>query len=179
MRFHFYEKLPIAGGYDTFYGYLSKSVGYFTKYGDNDCDCVDFMDLWENDKPAASDMDEIGGEYVEYKFADRVNTLIENAANNEEDTPFFIVYSMHLPHYPSEIPSDKLQTYDDDENYSQKNNDYIYPSFTDGGSFKCRSTTQSQVNLMDEIIGSIVSKLKELSLYEKTLLYSHLTMVVL
>ena len=169
--FNTYAKLPAAKGYDTFYGYLSKSIGYFTKYGDNDCDSVDFMDLWENDKPAASNMDEVdGARYVEFEFAERVTSLIENAANDEENTPFFIMYSMHLPHYPAELPQDQLQTWDDDENYCQANNDYIYPGFTDGDLFQCRSTIQSQVNTMDSIIGGIIDKLKELSLYENTLI---------
>lgn len=166
-----YDKLPTKKGYDTFYGYLGKNIAYFTKYGDNDCNGVNFMDLWENGAPAADSMDDIDDTtYIEYKFANRVKSLIEDHAESNNESPFFLMYSMHLPHYPTEIPKDKYQIWQDDENMCQTNNDYIYPSLTNGDDFKCRSVVQSQVNLIDEIIGSIVDKLKELNLWHNTLI---------
>eukprot|EP01083_Nonionella_stella_P212107 766306_1 len=99
---------------------------------------------------------------------DRVNDLINSYSNSND--PFFLMYSMHLPHYPSEIPQKHLQTFPNDENTCQAENDYIYPGFTDGTLFQCRSTLQSQVNLMDHIIGKVINTLKQNNLYDNTLI---------
>merc|ERR1711971_142326 len=74
--FSTWDRLPRAKGYDSFYGYLGKSLGYFSKLGDNDCSETDFADLWEDDAPALSSLDELDGEYVELMFAQRVQDVI-------------------------------------------------------------------------------------------------------
>lgn len=52
----------------------------------------------------------------------------------------------------------------------QRKNEYVYPGFADKEQFQCRSIVQSQVNLLDDIVGQIVDKLKENELWDDTLL---------
>jgi len=163
-----FKHLPLAKGYDTFYGYLSKSIDYFTKQADNDCNGVFFADLWENDGPATSLEELDRTTFVEYDFRDRVIDLIDSYADSE--TPFFIVYSMHLPHYPSQIPEDQYEVFEDDENMCGALNTNIWPGFTDKTEFMCRSVLQSQVNLMDRIVGQVVTALDTNGLYDDTLI---------
>ena len=49
-----------------------------------------------------------------------------------------MVYSMHLPHYPAEIPNEYYQRHDLDENLSQEYNDEMFSGFTECDEFKCR-----------------------------------------
>eukprot|EP01084_Bolivina_argentea_P056022 102589_1 len=169
--FSTYSRIPTRKGYDTFYGYLSKSITYFSKLADNDCDGVELVDLWENGAPAFSSMSEVDGElYVELGFMNRVQDLIKGYASSDEDTPFFIMYSMHLVHYPNEIPEDFLVSFDNDESMCKEDNDEIWPGYTAGDTFQCRSVLQSQVKLMDHIIGKIANTLKDNDLWRDTLI---------
>ena len=164
-----YAQLPLNKGYDSFYGYLSKSISYFEKLADNECDGSPFIDLWSDDAPAYDSMDKIdNSSYVEFEFRDKVKELI--TSYEDSDDPFFIMYSMHLPHYPTEIPAEYLEIFGDDENYCADNNDYIYPGYTNGTSFHCRSALQSQVKLMDVVVGDVVETLKQANLWDNTLI---------
>ena len=162
-----YEHLPLNKGYDSFYGYLSKSVLYFEKLAYQQCGGV--IDLWSDNEPAFDSMDLVNSDtFIEFEFADKVKELI--TSYEDSDDPFFIMYSMHLPHFPTDVPADNLETFEDDENYCQAMNDYIYPMLTDGDSFHCRSALQSQVNLLDTIVGSVVESVKEANLWDDTLI---------
>jgi len=174
------DKLPISKGYDSFYGYLGKSVTYFSKKGDGLCNGLDYRDFWEDDHPvvdSAADLED--DKYIEFMFADRVNEIIsgyghsEHEDEDQDEGPFLLFYSMHLPHYPSEIPEEYLQSFDDDINDCQADTASIYPGYSSeefGADFQCRSITQSQVNLMDALIGGIVDNLKASNLWDDTLL---------
>jgi len=169
--FSSWDRLPRAKGYDSFFGYLGKSLGYFSKFGDNDCLGTDFADLWQDDGPALTSLDELDGEYVELLFAQRVQEIIE--AQAQEEQPFFLMYSMHLPHYPAEVPEEWLERFADDESQCQYGNEYIYPTLTaaeHGDEFACRSVLQAQVSMLDAIVGGVVDTLKEQSLWDDTLL---------
>ena len=84
-----------------------------------------------------------------------------------------IFYSSHLPHYPAQIPREYLidDPYNDDINdCSAGRFEFVYPGLNDPEQYKCRTITQSQVNLLDEIVGQIVDKLKANDLWDNTLL---------
>ena len=48
--------------------------------------------------------------------------------------------------------------------------EYVFPGMTDEDSWECRSIAQSQVHLLDDIVGEIVDRLKVNGLWENTLL---------
>jgi len=109
---------------------------------------------------------------VELMFAQRVQDVIV-AQSQSESEPFFLMYSMHLPHYPSEVPEQWLQRFADDENQCQYGNEYIYPTFTSlehGDEFACRSVVQAQVSMLDSIVGGVEQTLRDAGQWDNTLL---------
>jgi len=183
VGFATWDKLPVSNGYDSFYGYLGKGVEYWSKQGDPMCNVVDYIDFWEDDHPVVDSMDNLDRDtYVEFMFKDRVNEIINSygtsADNNADDIdddsdPFLLFYSMHLPHYPSQVPEEYLESFENDVNYCKETGAEVYPGYKAGENrdeFKCRSIVQSQVNLMDSIVGDIVDNLKANDLWDNTLL---------
>eukprot|EP00485_Elphidium_margaritaceum_P006977 CAMPEP_0202705486 /NCGR_PEP_ID=MMETSP1385-20130828/18021_1 /ASSEMBLY_ACC=CAM_ASM_000861 /TAXON_ID=933848 /ORGANISM="Elphidium margaritaceum" /LENGTH=535 /DNA_ID=CAMNT_0049363719 /DNA_START=41 /DNA_END=1645 /DNA_ORIENTATION=- len=174
-----YKQLPVSRGYDTSFAYLGKSVDYFAKtsfmkHGDSICDNV-YIDLWENDGPAAMSMDDIDQhEYVEDIFAGKVLSTIDEMSTSEQ--PFFLFYASHLPHFPTQIPDDSVAQgiytdFEDDENQCGEQNDFVFDGYyEDKKDWKCRSILQAQVKKLDEIVGSITTSLKENNLWDKTLI---------
>lgn len=92
---------------------------------------------------------------------------------NYNRAPFMMLYSSHLPHYPSMVPQDKLEedvTGINDENHCSAMTSEVYPGYEQSvEGIQCRTTFQSQVNVLDEIVGEIVDKLKFNGLWESTL----------
>eukprot|EP01083_Nonionella_stella_P094766 265996_1 len=177
-----FRHIPIARGYDTSFGYLGKSINYFTKKVERTCDQWNlYLDLWENDAPV-SDQDDLSSDvYVEELLVTRVLDKLDEMAHNSEDEPFFIFYASHLPHYPSQLPSDCVEKgfyteFDDDEGQCEQNvitnpDNQIYPDWEDDISgYYCRSLLQAQVSVLDDIIGQITDKLKENDFWENTLI---------
>ena len=91
-----YEQVPTSKGYDYFYGYLSKANGYFDKMGMDRCQ--DDVDLWEMGKPAHDNVDDMDAErYIEFDFRDKTLDILDQIKEKEDDDPFFLMYSSHLP----------------------------------------------------------------------------------
>ena len=108
-----YRQIPINRGYDTSYGYLGKSISYFTKKGDSVCS-QSYIDIWENDAPAKDAVSDVNlDEYSEYVFAQKVLTKIDEMAAKRDEIgesyPFFMFYASHLPHYPAQLPEDCIE----------------------------------------------------------------------
>ena len=177
------RQLPINRGYDTSYGYLGKSISYFTKMGDGACS-QSYIDLWENDAPAVDDISEIDlDEYSEYLFRDRVLAKIDEMAELDEAShtnggkyPFFLFYASHLPHYPSQLPEDCIDEgyysdFHDDESQCSNGNSQIFPGYyEDTSAWGCRAILQAQVAVLDDIVGDITASLKNNGLWERTLI---------
>eukprot|EP01084_Bolivina_argentea_P254031 426954_1 len=170
-----FRQLPINKGYDTYYGYLGKSIGYYSKKGDAICSKY-YVDLWEDDHPAYDNIDDVDKEeYVEHTFADRVLTTIDDMAVKED--PFFIFYSSHLPHYPVQLPptciADGLyEEFERDTDMCRNMNLHMVSlEYTDDRDlWKCRSILQAQVGVLDDIVGQITTKLQENGLWDNTLI---------
>ena len=86
-----FAQIPVAKGYDSFYGYLGKVISYFDKTSINDCPNLGDRDLWHNDKPAV-DLDPDDDNYVEFIFREKVLDIIENH-NAMGESPLFLMYS--------------------------------------------------------------------------------------
>jgi len=111
--------------------------------------------------------------YVEFTFKRKVEEII--AAHGEggfmENEPFFLEYSSHLPHFPAQVPEEWLERdiYGTDESECSKSIEFIYPEFDSGYTFECRTATQSQVNLLDNIVGEVMDSLRAANLWDNTL----------
>ena len=73
---------------------------------------------------------------------------------------------------PAQVPADKLERdiYGTDENMCQSGVDFVYPGADNGGAFECRTFLQSQVNLLDEIVGEVINEIVQHDLWEDTLI---------
>eukprot|EP01084_Bolivina_argentea_P254030 426953_1 len=167
------EQLPHGRGYDTSFGYLNHQNDYWneslSEKNNNLCDDQQVVDLWETSHPANTSNNT--GIYEEFLFAQHVYKHIDDAANNP-DVPFFIFYASHISHNPNEVPKQYLTNWDNDEDVCSQIPWEVYPGFDTSvpSNYHCRSITQSQVNLLDIIIGNITSKLKTNGQWNNTLI---------
>jgi len=173
-----FAHLPINKGYDSFFGYLGKAIGYFDSMSYNDCPNLGDVDLWEDDHPAFESVEAMtealndDDGYIEFTFKRKMLDLLDQYADDETDTPFFAMYSSHLPHFPLQIPQDRLEAdiYDFDESMCASHL-LIFPEMDyNNDAWECRTIAQSQVHLLDEIVGEIVDRLKTNGQWENTLL---------
>eukprot|EP01083_Nonionella_stella_P026630 73347_1 len=164
------EQLPFGRGYDTSFGYLSHANDYWDESCDLglNCDNTSIVDLWNTSQPAFGYN---GTMYEEFQFAREVYNHLDNAVKHPE-TPFFIFYASHLTHTPNQIPKQYLSTWTNDEDECSEHPYVVYPGFntSDPTNYHCRSLTQSQVNLLDIIIGNITAKLTANGQWNNTLI---------
>jgi len=169
----FSEGVPEKQGFDIFFGFncQRQAHSYFPNH------------LWRNDRrvelrneiippgtklPEGVDIyDEKNYERffqqdysAEIIFNESLAFIEENAGN-----PFFLYYSTTLPHKPIQAPKrlvDKyVKKFGDEEPY------------TGGSYYPCRyprATYAAMVSYFDEQVGQMVAKLKELGIYENTLI---------
>lgn len=129
---------PLKLGFDHFFGYNCQrhAHSYFPTY------------LYRDDKRfdlPGNDGKGIGKTYAQNLIADE--TLAWVAAN--KDKPFFLFYSITLPHGRHEIDSQGIYK---DEKWTEQQKNYA-----------------AQVTRLDSDVGRLLAKLKELKLDEKTL----------
>ena len=56
----------------------------------------------------------------------------------------------------------------DDESECSQQTPYIYPGFN--GTYKCRQTYSSMVNLLDSLVGNVTQQFVDLGLWDNTLM---------
>ncbi len=167
------EGVPNAQGFDYFYGYNCQRQAHnlFPTH------------LWENDKrvyleneflaphvqraPAEGETeDEFFETFHQKEYAP---TAIHNAAKKfiESHTtkPFFLYYASPLPHVPLQAPKRWVKHYQKkfgpEEAYVGKS---YFPNQTP------RATYAAMISYLDEQVGDLVKQLKEVGLYENTLI---------
>ncbi|SEA14328.1 arylsulfatase [Porphyromonadaceae bacterium KH3R12] len=169
----FTEGVPEKQGFDLFYGYNCQRQAhtYFPNH------------LWRNDErvslrneviPPTTGLPEGADKYDEksYEFLwqhDYSAELIHNESlrfiEDNATTPFFMFYATTLPHTPLQAPKRLV------DKYVEKLGDEE-PS-TGGSYYPCRypnATYAAMITYLDEQIGEIIDKLKELGIYENTLI---------
>lgn len=129
---------PLKVGFDHFFGYNCQrhAHSYFPTYL--------YRDDTRFDLPG-NDGKGVGKTYAQNLIADE--TLAWVAAN--KDKPFFLYYSITLPHGRHEIDSQGVYK---DEKWTEQQKNYA-----------------AQVTRLDSDVGRLIAKLKELKLDEKTL----------
>lgn len=146
----FSEGSPMKQGFDHFYGYVGQqhAHNYFTTYLRQNEDSVT---LTENiDKP----------------FSVYSPVVIEKEAlkfiEKNQSKPFFLYFSPTLPHNPYHQPDDSLLAY-----YAKKTGYPVGDPYSEDFSVPKYAALSAR---LDAEVGSIVAKLKELNIFENTLI---------
>lgn len=135
---------PVNHGFDEFYGYVSGNVDYISHR-----DGIGLYDWWHN----ADTVYEEG--YVTDLITNRALEFMERNKNN----PFLIYIPHEAPHYPYQGRNDKADRLPGQDFQAQGSN-------TDK-----KGTYKEMIEIMDENIGRIFTKLQELRLNENTIVF--------
>ena len=166
------EGLPNKQGFDFFYGYNCQRQAH-TLYP---------MHLWRNDErhllsnknvpPHANleDNTDINDSlsYSDFELIDYAPELMHNEALNfidkNQNKPFFLYYASPLPHVPLQAPKRWVDYYQSkigsEEPYTGKS---YFPNLTP------RATYAAMISYLDEQVGDLIKKLKDIGQYENTL----------
>ena len=108
-----------------------------------------------------------------------LETIDRHAATNkklqpEEQQPLFLFYAPHVAHCPLQVPQSYLDQFDyieDDEGMCEgKTYDVTGPNQTAPPPISCRKQYHAMVKLLDDILGSLVDRLKEHGMWDNTLM---------
>ena len=159
---------PKAQGVDEFYGYNCQLLAH-SYYPDH---------LWDNDRriELTDNCDEVPygqGTYSQDLIHGRSLAFLERAA--KEGKPFFMWYPTIIPHAELIVPEDSIiqklrGRYPETPFHGT---DQGMPGFRKGGYVSQeypRATFAAMVTRLDTYVGQIVDKLKELGLYDNTIL---------
>lgn len=153
---------PMKQGVDHFFGYNCQRMAhnYYPPY------------LWDNDRKVELPENKDGklGTYSQYLIQKKTLKFIEQQKSN----PFFLFIPMVLPHAELIVPEDSIirQFRGKFEETPYKGVD-PYTAFKKGG-YKSqehpRATHAAMVTRIDIYVGQIIDKLKEVGVYENTLI---------
>ena len=165
---------PNNQGFDFFYGYICQRQAH-TYYP---------LHLWKNGEkdtlnnklvPPHTGLPEGADPYDPESYSDfRLTDYAPDLMCNEtmkflernKDNPFFLYYATPIPHLPLQAPKQWVDYYvekfGDEEPYTGDNG--YFPSRYP------RATYAAMISYMDENVGKIVDKLKEMGVYENTLI---------
>ncbi|MBQ6266290.1 MAG: sulfatase-like hydrolase/transferase [Clostridia bacterium] len=139
------ECRPNANGFDEFSGFLAGCLDYYSHifyYGMADGGADPTHDLWENDTEVYAN-----GEYL----TERITRKSVDFIQRHREDPFFLYVAYNAPHYPMHAPARYLDRFPD------------LPWD--------RRITAAMLSAVDDGVGEIVGKLRELGLLEDTILY--------
>ncbi len=137
------KHIPKGRGFDSSFGYLSAANNYYNE-SVGSCGDSPIVDLWNYDKPAS---DSNGTKYEEELFQDH---LLDIVNNHDPSTPLFLYYAAHIVHKPYQVPDEYLKMFD----------------FIDND---LRRVYHAMVKYLDDVVGRLVSALKEKNLWDNLL----------
>lgn len=168
------SSVPWNMGFDFYYGYLCQRSAqcYYPQYLYRNAE-REYLDnpFMELDSKLGKDQDPYDmSNYEPYKgrqySPDLMYREIEGFIDANADSPFFVMWTTTLPHSAMQAPDSYIQHYVDrfgDEK----------PVARAGGYFPCRyprATYAAMISYLDHQVGQLVDHLKELGLYEDTII---------
>jgi arylsulfatase A len=155
------EGSPMQQGFDAFYGYLDQRLAhhYYPNY------------LWENDKKITLEKNQglEKGQYAPNLIHSKALTFIEKHKNE----PFFLYYPSIIPHAELFAPASYLNRFKGKFNpeKSFKGVDYgdLYKQGRYGSQENSHAAFVAMITLLDDQVGEIVQKVKDLGLEENTI----------
>lgn len=167
------EGIPNKQGFDFFFGYNCQRQAH-TLYPTH---------LWKNEErvflenkilpphqgfPENADSTDINN-FQKYNQKDYAPEVMHREAltflEENEGNPFFLYYASPLPHVPLQAPQKWVEYY---QKKFGEEAPYIGKSY-----FPCyspRATYAAMISYLDEQVGDLISKLKDLGVYENTLI---------
>lgn len=133
---------PVHHGFDEFYGYLSGNVDYISHR-----DGIGLYDWWQNADTC----------YEEGYVTDLITNHALEFLEENRDNPFFLYLPHEAPHYPYQGRNDKADRLPGEK----------FPAL--GSRPDKKQAYKEMVEIMDENIGRVFNKLKELGLENNTL----------
>ncbi|MTB51424.1 arylsulfatase [Lewinella sp. W8] len=167
------EGVPNRQGFDYFYGYNCQRQAhnlYPTHLWENDQRVFLNNELMAPHQEHEQGEDQTDDEFFnQFILEDYAPELMHRAAlefiEEQRDTPFFLYYASPLPHVPLQAPQRWV------DHYREK----LGPeaAYREKAYFPCqypRATYAAMISYLDEQVGDLVAKLKELGQYENTLI---------
>ena len=166
--------VPNLQGFDAFYGYNCQRQAH-NLYPSH---------LWENEtkvflendlispttklNPEDNPMDESSYSiFTQKEYApDKIHQKALSFIENNKDNSFFLLYASPLPHLPLQAPVESVNTYRgiiDDPNPYLGNQSYFPNRFP-------KATYAAMITHLDNQIGELIQKLKEMGQYENTII---------
>ncbi|MCB0584624.1 MAG: arylsulfatase [Phaeodactylibacter sp.] len=167
------EGVPNRQGFDFFFGYNCQRQAH-TYYP---------MHLWKNEervlldnKPVAPHSNLPEGadphdpaSYADFRLTDYAPALMHREAlrfmEENREGPFFLYYASPIPHLPLQAPQEWVEYYQKklgpEEPYTGKS---YFPNRTPS------ATYAAMISYLDQQVGELVAKLKELGAYDNTLI---------
>ena len=166
--------VPNLQGFDTFYGYNCQRQAH-NLYPSH---------LWENEtkvflendlispttklNPEDNPMDESSYSiFTQKEYApDKIHQKALSFLENNKDNSFFLFYASPLPHLPLQAPVESVNAYReilDDPNPYLGNQGYFPNRFP-------KATYAAMITHLDNQIGELIKKLKEIGQYENTII---------
>ena len=139
------ECRPNSNGFDEFSGFLAGCLDYYSHifyYGMADGGSNPTHDLWENENEVYAN-----GEYLTERITQKSVDFIER----HKDGPFFLYVAYNAPHYPMHAP----------EKYLERFPDLPWD----------RRIMAAMISAVDDGVGEITEKLRELGLFDDTIIY--------
>ncbi|XP_067659223.1 arylsulfatase J-like [Haliotis asinina] len=137
---------PTYRGFDSFFGYYSGALDYYSKTYESEFSGHPFLDLRDDIHPAWTSSRDIS--YSTHMFTDRAIDVINQ---HNTSTPLFLYLSLQNPHFPLQVP----------EKYTD-----MYPDVANEG----RRTYCGMVSALDEGVGNVTAALKERGMMDNTLI---------
>ena len=169
------DGVPNKQGFDFFFGYNCQRQAH-TYYPQH---------LWRNEEivklensltlPRTKELDGDGDpnkseSYARYTLSDYAPDLMIKEAlafiESSQDKPFYLHFTTTIPHVPLQAPAEWVEKY-----RSTIGEEKPYPG--DKGYFPCQypmATYAAMVSYLDDQVGQIVKKLKEMGVYENTVI---------
>lgn len=155
------EGSPLKQGFDTFYGYLDQALAHhYYPYH-----------LWENDEKRIleKNQDLQKGQYAPYLIHKKALTFIENHKNE----PFFLYYPSIIPHAELFAPEDYMNRFvgkfNPEKSFKGVDDGELYKTGRYGSQKNGHAAFVAMITLLDDQVGEIVQKIKDLGLEENTL----------
>ena len=144
-----YDRLPVARGFNSSFGYLSGAEDHFAQTRDGQ------VDFWRDSKPAVGE----NGTYGAYQYVAEARRVIRAtgaalvAADVEQTTarPLFLYLAWQIMHGPDQAPA----------NYTSE-----WPTTM----YKPRLMCNAMMSACDDAIGSVVDELRAQGMYANTLI---------
>ena len=138
------DLIPMGRKFDSSFGYLNAANDYYNQTDGRSCNGTPIVDLWDTNKPAK---DKNGTGYEDALFKER---LLQVVNNHDTSVPLFLYYTPHIVHGPLEVPDEYLHKFD----------------FIDDNK---RQRYHAMVNYLDDILGELISLLKQRDLWDNLL----------